>query len=490
MNQLNEWINIDHDSDTPVYLQIANAFIHNIMNGRLRKGLKLSGSRTIAGILRINRMTIVAAFDELEAQGWIQMIPRKGTFISNELPSLNPAKIAESTEVFSVPDKPVYPVNINRVIPYPSPGFPDMTQLIINDGFPDTRLAPTDMLMRNMRRLTLLKPYRRYLMYGGPEGTGIFRQTMAEVLRDTRGIPVNKDNILITRGSQMAIFIATSLLVKTGEDIIVGEPGYFGANRTFEQLGAVLNRVKVDANGLDVDHIEAICKVKKIRMIYVIPHHHHPTTVTLTPDRRIRLLALSARYKFAILEDDYDYDFHYASKPMMPMASLDRQGSVIYIGTLTKTLAPAFRVGFMAASADFIKLAANFRRYIDHQGDSFLENAIASLYTDGTISRHIKKTVRLYKERRDHFCDLLKNELGAHVSFQVPDGGMSVWVRFNNHKLTKLSADARLEGLVVSSGEEYNTHTKNYNAARFGFASLNTEEQKTAVRILKKCMHI
>ena len=288
----------------------------------------------------------------------------------------------------------------------------------------------------------------------------------------------------------MAIYIATSLLVKPGEDMIVGEPSYFGGNRTFEQLGAVLNKVRVDENGIDVDQVEAICKVKKIRMIYVIPHHHHPTTVTLTPDRRIRLLALAARYKFAILEDDYDYDFHYASKPMMPMASLDRQGSVVYIGTLTKTLAPAFRVGFMAASADFIKLAANFRRYIDHQGDSCLENAIASLYKDGTISRHIKKTVRLYKERRDHFCDLLKNELGPNVSFQVPDGGMSVWLTFKNHNLPRLSADALLKGLVISSGEDYNTVTIKYNAARFGFASLNFSEQVAAIDILKKCMCI
>ncbi|HTE26047.1 hypothetical protein [Flavitalea sp.] len=119
-----------------------------------------------------------------------------------------------------------------------------------------------------------------------------------------------------------------------------------------------------------------------------------------------------------------------------------------------------------------------------------LENAIASLYQDGTISRHIKKTVRLYRERRDHFCDLLKNELGSNVSFQVPDGGMSVWLTFKNHNLPRLSADALLKGLVISTGEDYNTDTTKYNAARFGFASLNTSEQLTAIAILKKCMRI
>jgi len=488
MHDINEWINIDQKSETPVYLQITNTIIHNIMNGRLRKGLKLPGSRLIAESLHINRMTIVAVFDELQAQGWITVVPRKGTFISNELPALNPSRIIPTSEVFCVPAKPIFALNHKRVIPYPSPGFPDLTKLNLNDGFPDAREAPTAILMRNLRSLSQQKSYRRYLMYGGPEGTETFRQVMAETLRDTRGIPVNKENIQITRGSQMAIFIAASLLVKPGDDIIVGEPSYFGANKTFEQIGARLNRAPVDENGIDVDAVEAICRRRQVKMIYVIPHHHHPTTVTLTPDRRIRLLALSVKYKFAILEDDYDYDFHYASKPMMPMASLDRHGSVIYIGTLTKTLAPAFRIGFMAASEDFIRLAANFRRFVDHQGDSLLENAVASLYRDGTIARHIKKTVKLYKERRDQFCALMTSELGDHVKFRIPDGGMSVWTNFTTFNLVKLSGLARKQGLIMSDGTDFNSHNVNYNSARLGFASLRAEEQITAIGIIKKCL--
>jgi GntR family transcriptional regulator / MocR family aminotransferase len=291
--------------------------------------------------------------------------------------------------------------------------------------------------------------------------------------------------MIITRGAQMALFIATSLLIKAGEDVIVGEPGYFGANITFRQLGANLNRVPADENGIDVDAVESICRKKKIRLIYVIPHHHHPTTVTFTPERRMRLLALAEKYRFAIIEDDYDYDFHYASKPMMPMASLDRHGSVIYIGTLTKTLAPAFRIGFMTGPADFIRLAGNYRRFMDHQGDSLLENAVAALYQDGTISRHIKKSVRIYKDRRDHFCKLLTNELGNAVSFKVPDGGMAVWTTFKNEKLPQLSTAVLKKGLVLNNGLEYNTHKTNYNAARLGFASLNFDEQKTAIEIIK-----
>jgi GntR family transcriptional regulator/MocR family aminotransferase len=488
MNQLREWIIIDYDADIPVYLQITNAFIHNIMNGRLRTGLKLSGSRAVADMLNINRMTMVAAYDELQAQGWIEMIPRKGTYIKKDLPELRPKRISESTKVFSMPAKPMFAFDPKKILPYGSSRFPDPTRITINDGFPDARLAPTDILMRNMRRLSMLKPYRKYLMYGGPEGTPILRETLAEVLRDTRGIPVNAENVLITRGAQMAVYVATSLLIKPGDDMIVGTPGYFGANRTFEQLGAKLNRVPVDDEGINIEAIETVCRKKKVKMIYVIPHHHHPTTVTLTPERRIRLLELALKYKFAIIEDDYDYDFHYASKPMMPMASLDRQGSVIYIGTLTKTLAPAFRIGFMTGPQNFISLAANFRRFMDHQGDSLMENAIAALYKDGTISRHIKKTVKIYKERRDHFCSLLQDELGSDIIFKIPDGGMSVWTRFPKHNLVKLSQQAFTKNLVINNGEDYNAGTTKYNGLRLGFASLNFEEQRKAMDILKSCM--
>src|SRR5262249_40549007 len=156
----------------------------------------------------------------------------------------------------------------------------------------------------------------------------------------------------------------------------------------------------------------------------------------------------SVKHRFAIIEDDYDYDFHYSSKPMMPMASLDGQGTVIYIGTLTKTLAPAIRIGFMVAPGSFIRHATSLRKSLDTQGDSLIENAIAGLYKDGVITRHIKKSVKLYKERRDHLCKLLQQELGREVAFSIPEGGMSVWTKFLRTDLAKLSRAAYDRGLI------------------------------------------
>jgi GntR family transcriptional regulator/MocR family aminotransferase len=200
----------------------------------------------------------------------------------------------------------------------------------------------------------------------------------------------------------------------------------------------------------------------------------------------MRLLELAAKYNFAIIEDDYDYDFHYASKPIMPMASHDRHGHVIYIGTLTKTLAPAIRFGFMVAPEKFIQAATWLRKSIDTQGDSLMENAIAELYNDGTITRHIKRSVKVYKERRDHFCNLLQDELGEIISFKIPDGGMSVWTKFVNRDLKIISSKAFAKGLIVKDGTTYDTEKIKYNAVRLGFASLNFKEQEKAVKILKE----
>ncbi|GAA0190599.1 PLP-dependent aminotransferase family protein [Fulvivirga kasyanovii] len=488
MKLIQELIQIDPHSDLPVYIQITNGFIRAIRNGQLRKGLKLPGSREVAGLLGVNRMTMVAAYDELQAQGWIEMVARKGTFVKNILPVMSPGKIVSEQEVFTLPDDSAFPFNSERIVPYPLSDFPDTGKLVFNDGFPDPRLVPAEALIKAMRSLSRLGSYKKYLMYGGTQGTPALRKILADYLRDSRGLPITPDNILITRGAQMGIYLTSNVLIEPGDQVIVGEPNYFGANLTFQQLGADINRVPVDEEGLDIDAIEQLCKIKKIRLVYVIPHHHNPTTVTLTPERRVRLLELSFKYRFAIIEDDYDYDFHYASKPMMPMASLDRHGNVIYIGTLTKTLAPAIRFGFVVAPKHFIQTTTRLRKTVDTQGDALMENALAELYKDGTISRHIKKSVKLYKERRDHFCKLLESEIGKHISFKIPDGGMSVWVRFLHADVKQIAEKAFKKGVVMNNGSDYDTPERSFNSARLGFASLNFEEQKQAVSILKQCL--
>ena len=488
MPLINELIIIDKLSGTPLYLQIAHAIIESIRQGKLRRGLRLPGARRIADLLKINRLTVAAAFEELESQGWVEILPQKGAVVKSNLPMLSPKKLGDSAAIFHLPGKPGFTYIEKKILPYYQPEFPPAGKLVLDDGYADTRLAPVEDLVRSIRSFSRLSFNKKYLTYGGSQGTFFLRETLAAFLNDTRGLSITPENILITKGAQMGLYVASTLLITPNQQVIVGTPGYARANRTFELAGARISHIPMDERGIDTERVEKVCKTKTVRMVYVIPHHHHPTTITLAAERRLHLLELAARYKFAIIEDDYDYDFNYSDNPMMPMASLDRNGNVIYVGTLSKALAPAIRVGFMVAPEKFIRSATALRKAIDTQGDSLIENAVASLYKDGTMERHVKKLVKRYKERRDYFCDLLQQELKDRISFTIPEGGMSVWTRFLDRSLGAVVLRANKNGLIMSDGTDYDTGRFKYNSCGLGFASLNFKEQERAIGILKKSM--
>jgi GntR family transcriptional regulator/MocR family aminotransferase len=315
------------------------------------------------------------------------------------------------------------------------------------------------------------------------------RTELAQFLASSRGLNINPENILLSHGAQMAIYMAAALLIKPGQTVIVGQPGYFMANLIFEQFGAKLVHVPVDENGIDADAVEKICRRKKPALLYIIPHHHHPTTVTLSAERRMKLVQLVAEYNIPVIEDDYDYDFHYSSSPILPLAGAQHGGNVIYIGSLTKCLAPSLRMGYMVAPANFIAAAAQLRLLLNIRGDYLLEEAMATLFAEGHFQRHLKKSVKLYRQRRDMLCRLLETELGGAVTFTKPAGGMAVWTKFDKkYPLPAIAKKAAAHGLYMTDGSIYNSSATNYNALRIGFASLDEAEMSEIVEIIKKAL--
>ncbi|MDO3644765.1 MAG: PLP-dependent aminotransferase family protein [Mucilaginibacter sp.] len=483
-------ITIDKHSQVPVYLQIANCIISHIRRGTLKPSSALPGSRVLGEYLGVHRNTVVAAYDELYAQSWVDVYPRRGIFVAKNLPEVSPRKITDAMQPYAYPAETLFDVQedntpfANTFVKSPE------SNLIFNDGFPDIRLAPIELMVREYRRFANYHFTSKYLMYGPEQGSENLRTELARFFRETRGLQVTSENILITKGVQMALYLIARVLLKKGDTFIAGEPGYTGASEILSHIPAKLETVPVDEYGIKVDAIEAICKAKKVRLVYVIPHHHNPTTVTLSADRRMQLLELARKYKFAIVEDDYDYDFHYASSPILPLASVDNYGSVIYVGSFSKTIAPGIRLGFMAAPQNFIRQATRIRRMIDRQGEQLIEEAMANLLKNGDIGRHLKKANKIYHARRDILCGLLKERLNGHVKFKVPDGGFAVWVEYlNGVKPAAVAARASVMGLTISYGRDYyhDAAYPNYSV-RLGFASLNEKELEQAVDILKKAI--
>ncbi|UQB69352.1 PLP-dependent aminotransferase family protein [Epilithonimonas zeae] len=464
---------IDKKSSIAVYKQIANSIINTVRNGVLKPGTKLPGSREMASILNVHRKTVIASYDELEAQGWITVFPRKYVMVAEKLPLLHPKKWDETELAYSYDND----LKINfRIIDKSWCVERDTVEIIIDDGHPDVRLSPIDELLKTYRSFTSRQPAIKSANKGTAQGTVRLREEMVKFLSITRGLTINTDNILITHGAQMSIYLAAQLLLNTQSTIIVGKPNYTVANETFIQTGTQLIEVSVDEYGINTDQIEQLCKKKKITAVYVIPHHHYPTTVTLSVERRMKLLELSNRYSFVIIEDDYDYDYHYASSPYLPLASANHQGNVIYIGSFSKLLDPSLRIGFMAAPKNFIVQCTALRKMIDVGGDGYMQNALAELIKTGELKRHLNKTKKIYHNRRDFLNDLLQSQLSEYISFTVPNGGMAVWITLRKDYSVKQLQNTPLLKIIRTDEES--------NSFRLGFASMNEQEIEITIDLL------
>lgn len=476
---------VQKDCATPIYLQIANSIIQEMKKGRIGPGIKLPGTRQMSEILEVHRKTMVRAYEELDAQGWIEMRPSKGTFTSKTLPEINPRRFnPRADKRNSFPKETGYTVRINNDIRKPVLPYRNITGF--HDG-PDVRLMPVDELGRAYKSILSRAVNLKYMSYVEVAGVQKFREVLSDYLNTSRGLQSSFENIMITRGSQLGLYLITCVLFSKGQNIIVGDTNYYYADHCFKNAGMHLERVKIDDYGIDVDMIEKICRRKKIKAVYITSHHHYPTTVTLIASRRIKLLELSEKFGFIIIEDDYDYDFHYLSSPILPLISADQKGMIVYVGTLSKTIAPAIRTGYVVAPPNLILELCRLRQLMDTQGDPIMELALAELFTEGEIRRHMKKALQEYHKRRDFLCSALTENFADSINFKIPDGGLAIWAKFNKSiPLPSLTEKLKAQGIILSNGLIHNSGPASLNSTRLGFGWMNKTETETAINILRK----
>jgi len=472
---------IDPARDTPIYMQIIEALIHDIERGRLISGSYLPSSRDLAKSLGVNRKTVVFAYEDLIAQGWLDSAGTRGTMVAAALPDpvkRQPADVeptmstVEAGYRFATP--PARPI-----------ALPGGSGLKIDEGAPDGRLFPAELLARAYRGATHRAAGTRGFQYRDPRGAPALRDGIASMLRGQRGLSVTAENICITRGSQNGLFLAAQILLRPGDAVIVEALTYEPAVAAFRALGARIVPVGLDEGGIDIDAVERACRRDAVRAVFVTPHHQFPTTVSLRPGRRLRLIELARLFGFAIIEDDYDHEFHFQSQPLLPLASYG-PGEVIYVGSMSKLLLPALRVGYVAAPPAVIDAIAHRVSLTDGMGNALTEDAAAALIENGEVRRHARKAWQVYAARRRNFAAELDEAFGDIVDYRMPDGGLAFWLRFPGVDLDAMELRAAAKGLRFASSRSFMTQTEAPRGLRIGFASLNAFEARTALAGLRE----
>jgi GntR family transcriptional regulator/MocR family aminotransferase len=462
------------ESNAPLFHRIAQAVANAIRRGQLRAGDRLPSTRALAQELGVHRKTVVAAYAELRAQGLAASEPARATIVARALP------VAVERAVST-------PLAQRSRFPLPAQSAPfagplrDKGILTLFGGIPELRFAWPKELARAYGRALRRADGHRLLDYGDPRGEAHLRAALADLMRRTRGVPALADNIVVVRGALHGLYLTARALLRPGDCVAVEALSHPSAIGVLRLVGARVEPIPVDAGGLDVAKLAELCTRTRVRAVYLTPCHQLPTTVTLAAPRRKKLLELARQHELVLFEDDYDHECHYDGRPALPLAAADRWGVVVYLGTFSKVLAPGLRLGFIVATPDVARQLADYRAFVDQQGDHVQERAIADLLEDGDLERFVRHARRVYLVRRDALCAELRAAMPS-LEFVPPRGGMAVWLRAPGVDTDAWAARAYAAGVAFQPGSIFGVDAAPTDCARVGFAACTPRELAEAVR--------
>ena len=470
-------------SNISVHAQITSKIIEEIKRGRLKPNVAMPGSRKLADTLSVNRKTVLLAYAELVEQGWLVTERNRGTFVSEKLPDILDSNGPAVEENSSLIEQQAV-LGIEN-----ASSFPKEQVIEFNDGDPDTRLLPFEIIARTFRRALITSGRSNKLGYQDPLGMLSLRQSVLHMLSMQRGLHANLENICILRGSQMGIYLSARLLTRQDDYIAVEELTRPSARNVFQSFGATVVNIGLDQDGMKIEELEKLCKEVKLKAVYVTPHHQFPTTAMMSKERRLRLLMLAEQYDFYIIEDDYAHEFHFSGDSVFPLASYGVSDRILHIGSLSKILAAGLRLGYLIAPSQFISKCADEITMIDIQGNLIMEMAVSELMETGELNRHVRKASKIYEDRRLQLEMLIRRELPAFVEFSLPEGGLAFWIKLKQPtNVAAFVEQSEKNKLRVVPASIFSNDNEEVVGIRLGFASLNSKELEQAISRLKKTL--
>ena len=420
--QLLALLPVERGSGAPLHRQIYEGLRRAILEGLLRPGQRVPATRVLAAELEVSRLPVLAAYEQLLHEGYLRGRVGSGTFVTAVLPddAFHPARAARRERRPTSPPRP-------RVAPraYDDGGLrPFRMSLPAFDQFP--RAVWAKLVSRHARMLAPV-----HMAYGDPAGLGRLRTAIAEHLRTARAVRCEAEQVLVVSGSQAALHLCATVLLGRGDRVALEEPGYPGAHAVLGTTGAELVPVPIDDEGIDVAGLDSLGA--HVRGAYVTPSHQYPLGASMSAPRRLALLDWARRRDARIIEDDYDSEYRYVSRPLGALQGMDDHGRVIYVGTFSKVLFPALRVGYLVVPPAIWDQFIAAREAIDVFSPTLYQLALADFIAEGHFARHLRRMRGIHLRRRDALLDGLARhcagtltvhnaDAGLHVATTLPDG--------------------------------------------------------------------
>lgn len=454
---------------------IYRALLAAIRGGRLAVGDRLPPTRELAKDLGVSRATVAVAYERLVAEGFLATRVGAGTFVT-DLGAPSPPRRARQGAL--------RPREGWTFTPSPTSGTQAKPQHDLRVGIPDASLFPFD-AWRRLVGAELRVGAHDPGTYAAPAGLPRLREAIARCVGFTRGVTADPDDVIVTRGAQQALDLVARVLVAPGDVVAVEDPGYPQARDVFAAHGARVVPVPVDEEGLVVDGVPPVARV-----VYTTPSHQFPYGPPLSQARRVALLDLAHRHGIAVVEDDYDSEFRFVDGPLDTLHALDTHGRVLYLGTYSKTLLPALRLGYLVVPPSLRDALLAARQLADGYGDPAIEAALAVFISDGQFAAHVRRARTAYAERRALLRAELARQLGDHVRVVPSAAGLHLTATFH-HPGTDDRALARAalrHGVALDALSAYALTADPRPGLVLGYGALDPASVRPALEVLVRSL--
>jgi GntR family transcriptional regulator / MocR family aminotransferase len=486
------FITLDDKSDAPLYRQIYEVIRRSILSGGLHSGRQLPASRLLAKQLGVSRMTVVNAYEQLLAEGYLEGRSGAGTFVAARLPE----EFLQASGFERLERQEKHLPRKVMLSEYGSKLAQDSKTILrhhcatalvpFQHGVAAVEEFPFGVWAKIAQRWQK-RPPAPILSYGDAVGFQPLRDAVAGHLAAARGVRCTPEQIIITNGTQQALDLIGRIFLSRSDDVCLEDPGYIGARDIFTATGARIVPVPIDDEGFDLQ--KARKRSTKARLIYVTPSHQFPLGVTMSLARRLSLLEWTRERDAFVIEDDYNSEYRYGGRPLASLQGLDRDGRVIYIGTFSKTIFPALRLGYLVAPTDLIEVFAAARALTDLHSPSIEQAILAEFIAERHFARHIRRMRALYEERqqilveeaRKYFkgmLDVAPAEAGMHLIGWLPEG-------IGDREVSRRAAEAELNLAPVSA---YCISQKLRGGLLLGYTAFNGKQIRQGVKKLAQVL--